>query len=122
MENFPPKKTFASYNVVPDITLLENGCGQEKNVEVALSKRGRFHKIRENLLVKESIVGDGEARKRYVIAFNPEEAERDRHQREEIVRAVEEQFENLKQLPNEPTTNRHALYERIKCTGNTSVN
>lgn len=94
-----------------NLRILQRGAGHyiigermragKKDVEVALSKRGRFHKIRENLLVKESIVGDGEARKRYVIAFNPEEAERDRHQREEIVRAVEEQLENLKQLPNE---------------------
>jgi transposase len=94
-----------------NLRILQRGAGHyiigermragKKDVEAALSKRGRFHTIRENLLVKESIVGDGEARKRYVIAYNPEEAERDRRQRKEIICAVEEQLENLKQLPNE---------------------
>jgi transposase len=51
--------------------------------------------------VKEAIVGDGEARKRYVIAFNPKEAERDRFKRESIIETLEERLTNLKQLPHE---------------------
>jgi hypothetical protein len=39
----------------------------KKEVEEALSKHGRYQTIRENLQVKEAIVGNGEARKRYVI-------------------------------------------------------
>src|SRR5690606_14591180 len=94
-----------------NLRILQRGAGHyiigermragKKDVEAALSKRARFHTIRENPLVKVSLVGDGEARKRYVIAYNPEEAERDRRQRKEIICAVEEQLENLKQLPNE---------------------
>ncbi|WP_461183832.1 IS1634 family transposase, partial [Virgibacillus kimchii] len=94
-----------------NLRILQRGAGHyiigermrsgKKDVEAALSKRGRFHTIRDNLQVKESIVGDGEARKRYVIAFNPEEAERDRHQRDQIVQTIERKLENLKQLPNE---------------------
>nr|WP_041582014.1 IS1634 family transposase [Salisediminibacterium selenitireducens] len=94
-----------------NLRILQRGAGHyiigermrsgKKDVEEALSKRGRFHKVRENLHVKESIVGDGEARKRYVIAFNPDEAIRDREKRQEIVRSVEEQLHHLKQLPNE---------------------
>ncbi|WP_245001206.1 IS1634 family transposase [Caldalkalibacillus thermarum] len=46
----------------------------------AMSTRGRYQQVRENLHVKEIIVGDGEARKRYVLVYNPKEAQ---HQREE---------------------------------------
>jgi len=46
-------------------------------VEEALSRRGRYHKVRDNLEVKEIIVGDGAARQRYILVRNPEEAERD---------------------------------------------
>ncbi len=46
-------------------------------VEVALAHPGRFKTIRGNLEVKEIIVGDGEARKRYVLVRNPKEAKRD---------------------------------------------
>lgn len=69
----------------------------KKDVEEALSKRGRFRVIRENLHAKEVIVGNGEARKRYVIAYNPDEARRDKQKREQIVQSVEEQLAVLKQ-------------------------
>ncbi|NJP39432.1 transposase, partial [Bacillus luteus] len=73
----------------------------KKDVEEALSKRGRFQVIRENLHVKEAIVGDGEARKRYVIAYNPDEAARDRMKREQIVASIEAQIDALRQEANE---------------------
>ncbi|WP_408010354.1 IS1634 family transposase [Pseudalkalibacillus sp. A8] len=73
----------------------------KKDVEEALSKRGRFQKIRQNLQVKEAIIGNGEARKRYVIAYNPIEAKRDQAQREKIVETIEMKLSDLKQLPNE---------------------
>ncbi len=73
----------------------------KKDVEEALSKRGRFQVIRENLHVKEAIVGDGEARKRYVIAYNPDEAARDRTKREQIVASLEAQIYALRQEANE---------------------
>jgi transposase len=72
----------------------------KKEVEEALSKRGRFLKVRDNLHVKEAIVGNGEGRKRYVIAYNPQEAEREKLQREQIVKAIQEELEGMKQLPN----------------------
>src|SRR5690606_75599 len=74
-----------------NLRILQRGAGHyiigermragKKDVEAALSKRGRFHAIRENLLVKESIDGDSEARNRNVIAYNTKEAERDRRKR-----------------------------------------
>jgi hypothetical protein len=46
---------------------------------------GRFHQVRENLQVKEIIVGDGESGKRFVLVYNPKEAERDRIRREQHI-------------------------------------
>lgn len=43
-------------------------------VDKALSHPGRFRSVRDNLEVKEVIVGEGEARVRYVLVRNPSEA------------------------------------------------
>jgi len=58
--------------------------------EEVLSRKGRYRKIRDNLEVKEVIVGDGERRRRFVIVHNPDEATRDRHTREAILKRTEE--------------------------------
>ena len=50
---------------------------QEVHKEV-LAKRGRFTAIRENLEIKEVIVGDGERRRRFILVPNPEEAKKDK--------------------------------------------
>ena len=50
-----------------------------------LSKRGRYTVIRDNLHAKEVIVGDGERRKRYILCYNPKEAQRQREHRKMIV-------------------------------------
>jgi hypothetical protein len=44
-----------------------------------LTRPGRYKQVADNLHVKEVWVGDGERRKRYVLCFNPQEAERDAH-------------------------------------------
>jgi transposase len=54
-----------------------------------LSKRGRYTVIRDNLQAKEVIVGDGERRNRYILCYNPKEAERQRHHREMVVQTLE---------------------------------
>jgi len=54
---------------------------QEPN-QAALSTPGRYRKIRENMEVKEIVVGDGERRRRFVLVFNPEEAKKDLATRE----------------------------------------
>ena len=59
-----------------------------------LSKRGRYNVIRDNLHAKEVIVGDGERRKRYILCYNPREAERQRHHREMIVKTLEAELES----------------------------
>lgn len=55
-----------------------------------LSKRGKYRVIKENLHAKEVIVGDGERRRRYILCYNPKEAERQRKHREKIVEKLED--------------------------------
>lgn len=54
-----------------------------------LSKRGRYTVFQDNLHAKEVIVGDGERRKRYILCYNPKEAERQQKHRQMIVELLE---------------------------------
>jgi hypothetical protein len=54
-----------------------------------LSAPGRFKVIQENLHAKEVVVGDGERRRRYVLCYNPKEAERQQHLRAQRVEELE---------------------------------
>ena len=65
-------------------------------VEAALSKKGRYTAISDNLFAKESIVGDGERRIRYVIAYNPKEAKKDQLTRERHLVDIKEKIEALR--------------------------
>jgi transposase len=56
----------------------------------ALSFKGRSKKVRDNLEVKEIVVGDGERRRRFVLVFNPEQAEKDKATRQKTLRRIEE--------------------------------
>jgi len=51
--------------------------------EMALSQPGRFKVIADNLHVKQVYVGEGTGRRRYVVAYNPQQAEADRITREQ---------------------------------------
>ena len=53
-----------------------------------LTRPGRYRTVADNLQVKEVWVGDGERRRRYVLCLNPEEAERQRRHREEVLEAL----------------------------------
>lgn len=53
--------------------------------EQALAHPGRFKVLSESLQIKEVFVGEGTARQRYVIAYNPKQAEVDRINREQIL-------------------------------------
>ena len=50
-----------------------------------LTRPGRYKPVADNLQVKEVWVGDGERRKRYVLCLNPQEAERDRTRRAQLL-------------------------------------
>jgi transposase len=57
-----------------------------KDIETeVLTRPGRYRKVADNLEVKEVWGGDGERRKRYVLCFNPAEAERPRQHRMQVL-------------------------------------
>jgi len=64
-------------------------------VEAALSKKGRYSSISDGLYAKEAIIGDGEGRKRYVIAYNPKEAKKDQLTRERHLAEINEEIARL---------------------------
>jgi len=53
--------------------------------EQALAHPGRFKVVNDSLQIKEVHIGNGTARRRYVIAYNPRQAELDRINREQIL-------------------------------------
>jgi len=63
--------------------------------EVALSHPGRFKVVADNLHIKEVSAGEGTGRRRYVIAYNPEQAKYDRIHREQILDRLECELEIL---------------------------
>jgi hypothetical protein len=60
-----------------------------------LSRPGRYQRVGPNLEVKEVVVGDGAARRRYVVVRNPAQPARDREQRERNVRRIERALSRL---------------------------
>ncbi len=67
---------------------------QEVHKEV-LAKRGRYLKIRENLEIKEVVIGGGERRRRFILVHNPEEAKKDKATREKILARIERSLKEL---------------------------
>jgi len=67
----------------------------QAEIEEVLSRAGRFRTVRDNIEIKEIVVGDGEARRRYVLIRNPREVERDRHRRQEVLDALREELRTL---------------------------
>jgi transposase len=61
-----------------------------KDIELqVLTRQGRYKQVADNLQVKEVWVGDGERRKRYVLCLNPQEAERERARRAQLLRQLD---------------------------------
>ncbi|WP_054030144.1 IS1634 family transposase [Desulfatitalea tepidiphila] len=84
--------------------ILQRGCGQyilgEKLSgnhlnEAALATPGRFKVVSDNLHIKEVFAGEGTGRRRYVIAYNPQQAELDRINREQILERLSCELEVL---------------------------
>jgi transposase len=72
------------------------GAIAEVKTEV-LSRPGRYRTIEDNLLAKEVVVGDGERRpsipqERYIVCFNPKEAERQAQHRAEVIETLQEEL------------------------------
>lgn len=67
----------------------------EADVKQALSQKGRYTAIDEDLWAKEVLVGDGEKRKRFVIVKNTKEQERDQKNRQKLIETLEEKLSQL---------------------------
>jgi transposase len=65
-------------------------------VERVLVRQGRYQQVKENLRVKEVRL-DHESDVRFVICHNPEQAERDRTQREDAITRLESELGRIKQ-------------------------
>ena len=70
-----------------------------------MGRRGRYRAVAENLQVKEVVVGDGERRRRYVVCFNPREAERQRTHRAQVLAELEERLASLRSCSGGRTAN-----------------
>lgn len=70
--------------------------------EAALERPGRYQWVKEGVEVKEILVGEGEARQRYILVRNPKRAERDRRQRQELLEQLQEQLKGLGELKGPP--------------------
>ena len=99
--------------------------GGEVDKEV-VSRRGRYREVTENLQVKEVVVGDGERRRRYVVCFNPREAERQRNHRTQVLTELEAELatmracsgtEHSKRVCELRASGRYGRYIRLTGTG-----
>jgi transposase len=68
------------------------------DVAQVLSRQGRYQQVRDNLRVKEVCLGQGDGARRFVLCHNPEQAERDRIQRERAVARLEAELERIATL------------------------
>ncbi len=57
--------------------------------EEALRYRGPFHKVKENLRVREILIGQGERRRRFILVHNPEQAKKDKVKRKQLLQKIE---------------------------------
>jgi Transposase DDE domain len=70
--------------------------GGEVDREV-IARPGRYQPVAENLQVKEVVVGVGERRRRYVVCHNPQEAQRQRHHREQVLKELAAEIATLRE-------------------------
>jgi len=68
-----------------------------------LSQPGRFTTFTDNLQAKEVVIGDGERRRRYILCFNPKEAERQQTHREEISACLKRSWPVIKTVMLPPS-------------------
>jgi len=66
--------------------------------EKALNRGGRFKKVKDNLYIKEVYAGEGSGRRRFVVAYNPEQAEHDKHVRERNLKRIEAELEAMDKM------------------------
>jgi transposase len=74
-------------------------AGDEVTKDV-LARPGRYKPVRDNMRVKEVIVGDGERRRRYVVCHNPAEEKRQREHRAKVIKELEAELLTLRARPD----------------------
>ena len=80
------------------------------DVQTALSRQGRYATVTDNMQVKEVTIDD--SGDRFVICYNPEAADRDRHTREEVVARLSELIDG---------TDAHSATKRAELVGQIST-
>jgi transposase len=71
-------------------------AGDEVTTDV-LTRAGRYHAVRDNLRVKEVLVGDGARQQRYVVCHNPAEQQRQAAHRNKLVAELEAELATIEQ-------------------------
>lgn len=70
----------------------------------ALARQGRYRIVEEGLEVKQVWVGEGETRRRFVVARNQDEARRDRHRRDHALARLEQELAALERKQGDART------------------
>ena len=70
--------------------------GGDQVTKEVLTRPGRYHEVRDNLRVKEVVVGDGERRQRYVLCHNPDEATRQSRHRQELLDELQRELASMR--------------------------
>ena len=70
--------------------------------EEALNRGGRFKVIRDNLHIKEVYAGEGSGRRRFIVAYNPEQAEHDKHIREKNLERIDAELKAMDKMSEKP--------------------
>ena len=86
-----------------------------KDAEAALARQGRFRRVRDNLRVKDVRLGEGDAKKRFVVCHNPEEAERDKLERDSQLARLEAELERIEAQRRRAKTDPGAQHTRAEC-------
>jgi transposase len=85
--------------------------GESKEAAAALARQGRYRIVAGNLQIKEVVLDDGTMRDRFVICRNPEQAQRDKHVRDELIAQLQAQIAGSDKLNVE---DRAKLHARVK--------
>jgi hypothetical protein len=91
-----------------------------------VTRPGRYQQVADNLEVKEVTVGDGERRRRYVVCYNLEEAERQCRHRQQVLDELTAEIDSLaeqkgrthaKRVCELRASGRYGRYVRLTKTG-----
>ena len=80
--------------------------GDNREAQAALSRQGRYRIVAGNLRVKEVVIDDATMRDRFVVCHNPEQAQRDRFVRDQLLTQLRDAIADSDRLT---TTERAAL-------------